>query len=445
VVYLALVQLLLAALAVGQHANPMDLDPLDEISEEEFEDYFHVSPPTDPEEMEKRKEALSEHEKEIHEINEEFETGEISWYDAVNEYADLPDGEFVHDHTGAITNFTEGRGLLNPLPSQVVDPASEAFFRQVSLRRGSAPTSYDSRKYGLVSPVKAQLKCGSCVAFSTMAAVETCFKKVTGVFGDYSEQQFVDCGYQKNGANGCNGAAPHAYAKYWGDNKLGLAHESQYPYLNTQPNLYCPSLPTYNQGAKITGSYYTYSGDEETLKQLVYEHGAVVVSVKAEGPFMEYKGGIFAGCPSGSSTDHAVTAVGYGVENGIPFWVIKNSWGSTWGENGFIRMRRGVGMCGIGRSQAVVKCGKSSSPTNAPLTTKKPCIDKYNNCPDLAATACYQTHIAEGCQKSCGLCAGMTPAASYTCYDKFNNCPDLTPYCTQDHIAAGCKKSCGSC
>ena len=241
-VYLALVQLLLAALAVGQHANPMDLDPLDEISEEEFEDYFHVSPPTDPEEMEKRKEALSEHEKEIHEINEEFEAGEISWYDAINEYSDLPDDEFVHDHTGAITNFTEGRGLLNPIPSQVVDPASEAYFRQVSLRRGSAPTRYNSRKYGLVSPVKSQKNCGSCVAFATMAAVETCYKKVTGVFGDYSEQQFVDCGYQKNGANGCDGAAPHAYAKTWGDNKLGLAHESQYPYLNKQPNLYCPKL-----------------------------------------------------------------------------------------------------------------------------------------------------------------------------------------------------------
>merc|ERR1712142_1169997 len=77
-----------------------------------------------------------------------------------------------------------------------------------------------------------------------MNTVETCFKKLTGVFGDYSEQQFVDCGYGQNGANGCNGASPHAYAKWAGDRNDGLAHESSYPYLNTKPNLYCPkNLP----------------------------------------------------------------------------------------------------------------------------------------------------------------------------------------------------------
>ena len=91
------------------------------------------------------------------------------------------------------------------------------------------PASYSSVDLGLVSPVKNQVwimflrspfltlysqkQCGSCVAFSNMALVETCFKKVTGKFGDYSEQQFVDCGYGQYGANGCNGAAPHAYVK----------------------------------------------------------------------------------------------------------------------------------------------------------------------------------------------------------------------------------------
>merc|ERR1711988_671808 len=223
-----LVSSFLIALCAGQHANPADLDPLDEINEDEFEEYFHVDRPEDPEEYEKRKEALKENEKEIHEINEEFEAG-------------------------AIANFTEGRGLLNPLEADVVDEESEAYFREVEAR-ASPPRVYDSRKYGFVSPVKNQRTCGSCVAFSSMATVETCFRRVTGVFGDYAEQQMVDCGYKKNGANGCNGAPPHAYIKYWGDNKLTLAHESQYPYLNDQPKLYCPRLPSYNQGAKIKNS-----------------------------------------------------------------------------------------------------------------------------------------------------------------------------------------------
>ena len=74
-----------------------------------------------------------------------------------------------------------------------------------------------------------------------MALVETCFKRVTGVFGDYSEQQFVDCGYGQNGANGCDGAAPHAYVKWSKDSAMGLFHESTYPYKNTAPTYSCPA------------------------------------------------------------------------------------------------------------------------------------------------------------------------------------------------------------
>merc|ERR1719435_257297 len=347
-----LVSSFLIALCAGQHANPADLDPLDEINEDEFEEYFHVDRPDDPEEYEKRKEALKENKKEIHEINEEFEAGDISWFDAVNEFSDLPADEFVSQHTGAVANFTEGRGLLNPLEADVVDEESEAYFREVEAR-ASPPSVYDSRKYGLVSPIKNQRSCGSCVAFSSMATVETCFRKVTGVFGDYAEQQMVDCGYKKNGANGCNGAPPHAYIKYWGDNMLTLAHESQYPYLNDQPKLYCPRLPSYNQGAKITGSYYSYQANEDLIKKLVYENGAAVVTVKSQGPFQKYKGGIFAGCPP-----------------------------------------------------------------NRPLTTKKPCLDKYSNCATLAKSSCWQDKIKNSCAKSCGMCPGMTPARSSYCYDK---------------------------
>ena len=72
--------------------------------------------------------------------------------------------------------------------------------------------------------------------------------------------------------------------------------------------------------------YYTYSGDEDTLKGLVAQHGAVVTSVNADGPFQDYAGGVFAGCTS-SSTNHAVTVVGYGTDNGEDYWLIKNSWG----------------------------------------------------------------------------------------------------------------------
>merc|ERR1719508_25372 len=117
----------LIVLCAGQHANPADLDPLDEINEDEFEEFFNVERPADPEEYEKRKEALKENEKEIHRVNEEFEAGDISWFDAVNEFSDLPGDEFVKQHTGAIANFTEGRGLLNPLQADMTPEHMDLF------------------------------------------------------------------------------------------------------------------------------------------------------------------------------------------------------------------------------------------------------------------------------------------------------------------------------
>merc|ERR1712198_681486 len=339
-----------------------------------------------------------------------------------------------------------GTGLLEPLEEERVDEKSEQYFDQFRFTRSSVPNSYSSVEKGFVSPVKNQYNCGSCVAFASTAAIETCFKKKVGVFGDYSEQQLVDCGYKQHGANGCAGAAPHAYIQWADENKIRLAHESQYPYKNNETDYTCPSLPVCNQGVRISGSFYTYSGDEDLLKRMVYEHGAVVASVYGNGTFKSYGGGIFEGCPAGSSTDHSITVVGYGTEGGVPFWLIKNSWGTNWGENGFIRMKRGVGMCGIGRALAVVHCETVTGTTDPPMTTAIPCIDKYTNCKDMAETHCYTEHIAQGCRKACGLCPGMTPASSYTCYDKYTDCKDMAETsCYKEFMAQDCRKACGLC
>eukprot|EP00088_Acartia_fossae_P054838 TRINITY_DN6332_c0_g2_i1.p1 TRINITY_DN6332_c0_g2~~TRINITY_DN6332_c0_g2_i1.p1 ORF type:complete len:228 (-),score=55.29 TRINITY_DN6332_c0_g2_i1:122-805(-) len=223
------------------------------------------------------------------------------------------------------------------------------------------------------------------------------------------------------------------------------AHESEYPYKNRKTDYTCKKTKPYKQGAKITGNFYTYQGDEELLKKMVYEHGAVVATVAAAGPFSRYKEGVFAGCAPGSSTDHAITVVGYGTENGVDYWLIKNSWGSYWGDKGFIKMKRGVGMCGIGRAISVVKCGKQRGGTSKPLTTKKPCNDKYSNCAQMAESHCWAENIKTNCPKSCGLCPGMTPVPSNTCYDQYSNCGDYTAYCSYDQIKNACKKACGLC
>ena len=134
------------------------------------------------------------------------------------------------------------------------------------------------------------------MAFATVATIETCFKKLTGVFGDYAEQELVDCAYGQHGANGCDGASYHAYAKWISINKKKLTHESLYPYLSKY-SYSCPrSLEPYNQGAKVTDFKYTYSGNEGMLKQLVYEHGAVVIGINTDDGFEDYEGGIFDSC-----------------------------------------------------------------------------------------------------------------------------------------------------
>jgi len=441
--------LLLVGTQVQSQKADLDLDANDNLSEPGFEKLFDEKPITDPVEFKKHQEALKKDEKDVKKINEEFEEGKVPWHDAVNEFSDLPKDEFKEEKTGAIMPEKGfGRGLLEPSEEQRVDEESERYFDRIRMDRSYVPESYSSVDAGLVSEVKNQLQCGSCVAFSSIAAVETCFKKVSGVFGDYSEQELVDCGFRQNNANGCHGAPAHAYLKWAADIKLKLAHESQYPYKNTSPRLYCPNpMPFYNQGAQITNSYYTFQGNEELLKKLVYEHGAVVTTVKADGPFQEYKGGIFAGCPRyDRRTDHAITVVGYGSERGIPYWLIKNSWGPTWGEKGFIRLQRGVNMCGIAQAQAVVMCDRVQGPTDAPLTTQKPCLDTFSNCAQVAQTSCFLPHIAKGCAKACGLCPGLTPARSNTCYDKYTNCAQMSPYCAADpNIADGCRVTCRRC
>jgi len=403
-----------------------DIDLEDDHDEDSFEKEFELEEVTDPEEKEKRQEALKENEKLVKEENEEFLNGKKTWFDKISEFSDLPENEFEQEKTGEILPVEAkeyGRGLLEAVGPERRDEASERYFDQFRYSRSEVPSSFNSVDNGHVSSVKNQKNCGSCVAFANMALIETCFKKLTGVFGDYSEQELVDCGYGQNGAKGCNGAWPFAYAKWTADGRKSLTHESRYPYLNKEPRLTCPTnLEAYNQGAQVTESYYTYEGDEELMKRLVVEHGAVQAGVRSAGPFQEYSGGVFAGCTS-DNTDHAVTVVGFGTDNGVDFWLIKNSWGPDWGEQGYIRLKRGVGMCGIGSVIVTVSCGSVDGPTDAPLTTATPCVDKYTNCPELALTNCHGN--SEHCAKSCGLCEGMTPEPSNVCYNTFNNCDEL--------------------
>jgi len=341
---------------------PSDFDDHSDLSLEEFEEFFGHEYIVDPEEKAKRELALKSNEDIVKKANDAFAKGEQTWYDEIYEFSDLPEDEFVAQHTGLIFRNSS---LMRE------DAASERFFSQESLNRATVPAAYDAIKAGLVTPVRNQGNCGSCVAFATAAVVETCFAKHLGgasKTGDYSEQQMVDCGFGLYDANGCGGAALESYVRWMKMKKPKLAGEKSYPYKakkGTCPNNY----KTLFQGVSVNDGYWTTKGSEELLKKMVAKYGAVITGVVAKGPFSAYRGGIFQGCTDHVFTDHAVVVVGYGTENGVDYWTIKNSWGTSWGEKGYVRVKRGVKMCGVGNEIVHVKCGKQGGTTSATSAT----------------------------------------------------------------------------
>ena len=124
-----------------------------------------------------------------------------------------------------------------------------------------------------------------------------------------------------------------------------------------------------------------YNCNADKMKQLVYQYGAVSTALFAgHSSFFQYKSGIFQGCPANSQIDHAVVIVGYGSENGLDYWIIKNSHGADWGENGFMKIRRGVNECGVEKICSVLECESFGSYTTAPVAPPPPPVPLEEKC-----------------------------------------------------------------
>ena len=185
--------------------------------------------------------------------------------------------------------------------------------------------------------------------------------------------------------NGCNGADAPSYGVFFASSLTGQSvHEVDYPYLDTAPNLKCPTGKTiYNSGAYVATPLPDYSCTEDKLKTLVATYGAAVTSIYAsDAGFGNYANGVFNGCTS-QPTNHAVLVVGYGTDSasGMNYWLVRNSWGSDWGANGFIKIFRGNNQCGIGKKCYAAKCAKTSgTPSNPPIVPPPPPIPASQQC-----------------------------------------------------------------
>ncbi|GMI86763.1 senescence-associated gene 12 [Hibiscus trionum] len=209
------------------------------------------------------------------------------------------------------------------------------------------PSTVDWTKKGAVTPIKDQGQCGCCWAFSAVAAMEGVTKLTTGTLISLSKQELVDCD-TKGEDQGCQGGLMDDVFQFIQKNK-GLTTESNYPYTGVDGT--CNANQEANHAATINGFQDVPANSEDALQKAVANQ-PVSVAIDASGfEFQFYSGGVFTGS-CGTQLDHGVTVVGYGEDDdGTKYWLVKNSWGTSWGEQGYIRMQRDVdaneGLCGI--------------------------------------------------------------------------------------------------
>jgi len=185
--------------------------------------------------------------------------------------------------------------------------------------------------------------------------------------------------------NGCDGADAPSYGVFYADKLKGQSvHEANYPYLDKLPKLTCPAgLTTYNSGAYVAKALPDYYCTEDRLKTLVATYGAAVASIYASDVSLgNYGNAVFNKCTN-TSTNHAVLVVGYGTDatSKLDYWLIRNSWGTGWGANGFFKLQRGNGQCGIGKKCYAAECAKTTGTlSDPPIIPPPPPIPASQEC-----------------------------------------------------------------
>ena len=240
----------------------------------------------------------------------------------------------LHTHTLGVNEFTD-RTDAEMKKMLGYRPEMKTSRNEVLLDESNLADSVDWRSKGAVTPVKNQGQCGSCWAFSTTGAVEGADFIKTGTLNSISEQQLVDCSTQNNGCNG--GLMDYAF-QYIESHPLET--EGEYPYTARDGTCHTHQTP----GVGTVSSYQDIASRDTQMKAAISK-GPVAVAIEADqAVFQSYSSGVItSGC--GSSLDHGVLAVGYGTENGQEYYLVKNSWGASWGDKGYVKIA--PDQCGI--------------------------------------------------------------------------------------------------
>jgi len=276
------------------------------------------------EEFVKRSKIFENNLAEITRLNENARANGLNTQFAVNKFSDLTKEEFK-------SKFMGYKKIDNSIPKV----ADQTYF-------GAIPTSFDWRNQGAVTPVKNQEQCGSCWAFSATEGVESAWFLAKKQLIQLSPQQIVSCDSYDDGCDG--GDLPTAF-KYV--QQSGLETSAKYPYTSGGGDDGTCLFDSGSVVARISGfQYATTTGNETQMQVAMIPNGPLSICVDAS-TWQNYQGGVItSGC--GDDLDHCVQIVGWGTtSDNIPYWIIRNSWGTDWGINGYVWVERGLDECGV--------------------------------------------------------------------------------------------------
>ncbi|XP_005726649.1 cathepsin O [Pundamilia nyererei] len=264
----------------------------------------------------------------------------------INQFSDLSQEEFRDLYLGAVYERA-------PL------------FSGLSVKE--LPDKFDWRDKAAVAPVQDQQACGSCWAFSVVGAIQSVHAIGGSQLEQLSVQQVVDCSYQNAG---CNGGSTTRALNWLKQTRMKLVSQSEYPY-KAKTDI-CHFFSQSHGGVAVKNfTTYDFSGQEKAMMGQLVQYGPLVAIVDAVS-WQDYLGGIIQYHCSSQWSTHAILIVGYDTTGDIPYWIVQNSWGTRWGNEGYVYIKIGGNVCGIADSVAAVFL--YITPSNQPV-----CVILHSN------------------------------------------------------------------
>jgi cysteine peptidase B len=298
----------------------------------------------------------------------------------LTDYADVDATEFQRTHRNA--DFSSAMAQRKPITVSDV-----------------AGSSVNWVAKGAVTPIKNQKKCGGCWSFSTTGNMEGQWFLAGNPLTSLSEQELLSCD-QVDGNKGCGGGNMVSAWKWLVSAKNGqIASEASYPFVSGSGNVPACSDSGRTVGATING-HVDLPQDEDKIAAYVYTHGPVSIGVDSAS-LQSYTGGIMTNCAS-TQLDHAVLIVGYDDTHSTPYWVIKNQWGTTWGEEGYFRVQKGTNQCGLKEfactSTVAPSSGQATPAPAGPVATPLPPAPPAPSGATFTQKVCSNAGCSSGCQ-----------------------------------------------